>query len=83
MRVLPCRYATPQILDQLLAGESRVDVHNWQTHTLYKNCSQGHTEVDWFWELLDSYSQAQLQAVLAFVTCSPVPPAGWLLPFTL
>ncbi len=72
------RYATPQILDQLLAGESGVDVEDWQAHTLYKNCSEDNHVVKWFWEILQGYSQKQLQALLAFVTCSPVPPAGHL-----
>ncbi|DBB02561.1 TPA: E3 ubiquitin-protein ligase smurf2 [Trebouxia sp. C0006] len=70
------RYATPQILDQLLAGESGVDVEDWQAYTLYKNCSEHNHVVKWFWEILQGYSQKQLQALLAFVTCSPVPPAG-------
>lgn len=73
-----CRYATPQILDQLLAGESGVDVEDWQAYTLYKNCSEHNHVVKWFWEILQGYSQKQLQALLAFVTCSPVPPAGRL-----
>ncbi len=77
-----CRYATPQILNQLLAGESDVDVEDWQAHTLYKNCSEDNHVVKWFWEVLQGYSQRQLQALLAFVTCSPVPPAGHL-PFSL
>ncbi len=72
------RYATPQILDQLLAGESGVDVEDWQAHTLYKSCSEDNHVVKWLWEILQDYSQKQLQALLAFVTCSPVPPAGRL-----
>lgn len=80
--VCVCRYATPQILDQLLAGEGGVDVQDWRAHTLYKNCSHNNREVQWFWELLEEYSQSLLQALLAFVTCSPVPPAGGL-PFTV
>ena len=70
------RFATPKVLDQLLAGEPSIDVEDWRAHTLYKNCSQGDEEVKRFWEVLQSYSQSQLQALLAFVTCSPVPPAG-------
>jgi len=46
---------------------------------LYKNCSEDNHVVKWFWEVLQGYSQRQLQA---FVTCSPVPPAGHL-PFSL
>lgn len=71
-----CRFANPKVLDQLLAGEPSIDVEDWRAHTLYKNCSQGDEEVKRFWEVLQSYSQSQLQALLAFVTCSPVPPAG-------
>lgn len=70
------RFANPKVLDQLLAGEPSIDVEDWRAHTLYKNCSQGDEEVKRFWEVLQSYSQSQLQALLAFVTCSPVPPAG-------
>ena len=71
-----CRYATPALLDRLLAGEDSVDLGDWQAHTLYKNCSDEDQAVLWFWEVLRGYSQSQLQAVVSFVTCSPVPPAG-------
>ena len=65
-------------MDQLLAGEDCISVQEWQEHTLYKHCTAEEQEVRWFWELLAGYSQMQLQALLAFVTCSPAPPAGEL-----
>lgn len=65
-------------MDELLAGESSIDVQDWQAHTLYKNCTAADLQVHWFWQLLGSYSQSQLQALLSFVTCSPSPPAGEL-----
>lgn len=74
------RYATPQILDQLLAGESSIDVGDWQANTLYRHCNPRDSHIQWFWSLLRSFDQTQLQALLAFVTCTPVPPVGELLP---
>lgn len=74
-----CRYATPKILDQLLAGESSIDVDDWQKHSLYKQCTDQDKHVQWFWSLLHSFDQSQLQALLAFVTCTWVPPIGMLL----
>lgn len=65
-------------MDQLLAGEDCIDVQDWQAHTLYKDCSAAEEEVQWFWELVGSYSERQLQGLLAFVTCSPAAPAGTL-----
>ena len=65
-------------MDQLLAGEDHIDVQDWRDHTLYKNCFASSPEVQWFWELVASYDQSQLEALLTFVTCSPAPPAGLL-----
>ena len=75
-----CRYATPQILDQLLAGESSISIEDWQANTLYRHCNPQDKHIQWFWSLLHSFDQTQLQALLAFVTCTPVPPVGELLP---
>ena len=77
--VLECRYASPKILDQLLAGEGSICLQDWQSNTLYKHCSAEDTHIQWFWSLLRDMDQPQLQALLAFVTCTPVPPVGGLL----
>ena len=63
-------------MDQLLAGENSINVQDWQANTLYKNCTAADLQVRWFWQLLGNYSQSQLEGLLAFVTCSPAPPAG-------
>ncbi len=65
-------------MDQLLAGEDSIDVQDWKANTLYKNCTAGDLQVYWFWQILGDYTQSQLQGLLAFVTCSPAPPAGEL-----
>lgn len=65
-------------MDQLLAGEDSIDVEDWQDHTLYKDCSESEPQIQWFWDLVASYDQSQLEALLAFVTCSPAPPTGQL-----
>lgn len=66
-------------MDQLLAGEDSINVEDWQDHTLYKDCSESDAQIQWFWDLIASYDQSQLEAMLAFVTCSPAPPTGQLL----
>ena len=65
-------------MDQLLAGQDCISVQDWRAHTLYKDCSAAEEEVRWFWDLVGSYSEQQLQGLLAFVTCSPAAPAGAL-----
>ena len=78
--VVPHKYFavfSPRELGTLIAGESDIDVDDWEAHTIYKSGFKSDSrEVRWFWELMREFTNLQLQHLLEFATGSAWVPAG-------
>jgi len=69
----------PEELSLMLSGPSIIDVGGWQACTEYQDCTVDTTEIRWFWNIVESYSQAERAALLQFVTGSSQIPPTWML----
>merc|ERR1711933_451811 len=67
---------TPEEFSLLLSGLNEVLVDDWQKHTTYTNCSDQSTAIKWFWEAVESFSQAERKRLLRFATGQASPPIG-------
>ena len=70
---------TESELDYLICRIQRLDLDDWKAHTVYKGeFSRKHRVVRWFWDFMDSLSQAELRKILVFATGMPwVPVEGF------
>ncbi|CAI5712080.1 unnamed protein product [Hyaloperonospora brassicae] len=68
-------------LDLLLSGLPQIDVNDWRRHTetrFYEHSSHEFSLIDWFWEILESFTQDQRGRLLQYVTgSSGVPVEGF------
>ena len=68
-------------LDLLLSGLPQIDVNDWRQHTetrFYEHSSHELSLIDWFWEILESFTQDQRGRLLQYVTgSSGVPVEGF------
>ena len=54
----------------LLNGPQFIDVREWKSSTLYKNCSHKDIQVQWFWTYVEALDQKKLGNLLHYVTGS-------------
>ena len=68
-------------LDLLLSGLPQIDVDDWRQHTeirFYEQSSHELLVIEWFWEILESFTQDQRGRLLQYVTgSSGVPVEGF------
>ena len=66
-------------LELFLCGCPFIDIGDWQEFTQYKGrFSKNHPVIQWFWQVLENYSQKKLSLLLKFVTgTSRVPVQGF------
>mmetsp|Transcript_5052 Transcript_5052/g.4982 ORF Transcript_5052/g.4982 Transcript_5052/m.4982 type:complete len:288 (+) Transcript_5052:543-1406(+) len=63
---------TSEELEICLCGLPFIDLEDWQDFTEYRGeYSQKHQVIEWFWEILEGFTQEQLMNLLLFVTGSP------------
>ena len=65
----------PQLI---VSGIGKIDVEDWRMNTRLKNCSEGSSLVQWFWQAVESYDDECRARLLQFVTgSSRVPISGF------
>lgn len=69
----------PHELAKMIAGESTINVAEWQRHCNYRGGVDANSRlVRWWWDIITEFSNEQRQKVLEFVTGSQwVPPGGF------
>ena len=63
-------------LNAMLAGLSKIELAEWQSHVRYEQCGPRTPQVAWFWQAAERMCQATRRQLLAFVTSSSALPAG-------
>lgn len=74
---------TPEELEIVISGDQNIDVDYWKRFTEYQGLSTGEDGkqpdspvIIWFWEYVDSLTQAQLKQLLQFTSGASRTPAG-------
>ncbi|CAM9961184.1 unnamed protein product [Ectocarpus fasciculatus] len=67
---------TPQELELLISGLPDVDLDDLQNNTEYTNFKTTDKEIQWFWNVLRSFSREDLALFLQFVTGTSKVPLG-------
>lgn len=73
-----------QELELVISGVPTIDVNDWKTHTTVRYASlirpsrREKANIDWFWEVLETFTEDQKARLLQFVTgSSRIPPQGF------
>lgn len=65
-------------LELVIGGLNVIDVDDWRTHTVYKNCAASDPICVWFWKVVEEFDSEQRARLLQFVTgTSRVPMSGF------
>ncbi|CAH1112298.1 unnamed protein product [Psylliodes chrysocephalus] len=65
-------------LELVISGIGSIDIADWRSHTRLKHCTPETPVVQWFWQVVDSYSEEMRARLLQFVTgSSRVPLQGF------
>ncbi|CAG9773599.1 unnamed protein product [Ceutorhynchus assimilis] len=65
-------------LELVISGIGSIDIADWRSHTRLKHCTADTPVVQWFWQVVDSYSEEMRARLLQFVTgSSRVPLQGF------
>ncbi|CAL4079289.1 unnamed protein product [Meganyctiphanes norvegica] len=65
-------------LELLIGGLGKIDTEDWKQNTRLKHCTAESPVVQWFWQMVDSYSEEMRARLLQFVTgSSRVPLQGF------
>lgn len=73
---------TPYELELVLSGQLNIDMDYLQDHTSYLSYTRDSEPVEWLWEVLSEFSQAERGKFLQFTTgsgCLPVGIDNWQL----
>ena len=57
-------------MEMLLNGPQEINVQEWKSSTLYKNCKPGDKQVEWFWKYVETLDAHKLGNLLHYVTGS-------------
>ncbi|CAG9467630.1 unnamed protein product [Pedinophyceae sp. YPF-701] len=73
-------FMSPGELSCVLSGVRSIDVSDWRQHSKvegqYLTSEEGKHIVEWFWEIVDDFSQETRRNLLQFATASPNVPVG-------
>lgn len=69
-------FFTHKELEELLSGLCEIDVEDWRRHTQYLRCTAESKVVQWFWQVVRSYNNAQRMELFQFVTGNTKVPMG-------
>ena len=61
-------------LEQLISGNPTIDVQDWRENTMYVGYSSQSPQIIWFWQAVETLSQAERRDLLQFATGSPSVP---------
>ncbi|XP_050308528.1 E3 ubiquitin-protein ligase SMURF2 [Anthonomus grandis grandis] len=65
-------------LELVISGIGSIDIADWRSHTRLKHCTAETPVVQWFWQVVESYSEEMRARLLQFVTgSSRVPLQGF------
>ncbi|EFA08997.2 E3 ubiquitin-protein ligase SMURF2 isoform X1 [Tribolium castaneum] len=65
-------------LELVISGIGSIDIADWRSHTRLKHCTPETPVVQWFWQVVESYSEEMRARLLQFVTgSSRVPLQGF------
>lgn len=65
-------------LELVISGIGSIDISDWRSHTRLKHCAPETPVVQWFWQVVESYSEEMRARLLQFVTgSSRVPLQGF------
>ncbi|XP_017779182.1 PREDICTED: E3 ubiquitin-protein ligase SMURF2 [Nicrophorus vespilloides] len=65
-------------LELIISGIGNINIVDWKTHTRLKHCTSETPVVQWFWQVVESYSEEMRARLLQFVTgSSRVPLQGF------
>lgn len=65
-------------MELVIGGLGKIDVDDWRQNTRLKHCSPSDSVVDWFWRIVDVYSEEMRARLLQFITgSSRVPLQGF------
>ncbi|KAJ3624651.1 hypothetical protein MTP99_018256 [Tenebrio molitor] len=65
-------------LELVISGIGSIDIADWRSHTRLKHCTPETQVVQWFWQVVESYSEEMRARLLQFVTgSSRVPLQGF------
>lgn len=65
-------------LELVISGIGSIDIADWRSNTRLKHCTPETPVVQWFWQVVDSYSEEMRARLLQFVTgSSRVPLQGF------
>ncbi|XP_014672884.1 PREDICTED: E3 ubiquitin-protein ligase SMURF2-like [Priapulus caudatus] len=65
-------------LELVISGLGKIDLDDWKVNTRLKHCTPDSGIVQWFWKMVESYSDEQKARLLQFVTgSSRVPIQGF------
>lgn len=57
-------------LELVIGGLGRIDVADWRDNTRLKHCCPQTAQVEWFWQIVESYDEERRARLLQFVTGS-------------
>jgi hypothetical protein len=61
--------------EMMFNGLKQIDVDDWEFNTIYQDgYHKAHKVVKWWWEILHTYSQTQLEKILRYTTGSNTTP---------
>ncbi|CAF3642137.1 unnamed protein product [Adineta steineri] len=63
-------------LELLLCGISKIDIHDWEHNTIYKNYTETAKQIQWFWQFVREITDEQRARLLQFVTGTCRVPIG-------
>jgi len=63
-------------LVQTLMIDNEISMIDWKENTAYNNCTINQQEIQWFWEIISTFTTAEKRSILAFCTGSKYLPLG-------
>ena len=63
-------------LELLLCGISKIDIIDWERHSIYKHYTDNAKQIQWFWQFVREISDEQRARLLQFVTGTCRVPVG-------
>ena len=60
----------PYEFEMLVCGQSEIELEDLKQSVQYKNCSSSDPLIQWFWEIVDKFSQSEKIGLLIFITGS-------------
>lgn len=60
----------------MLCGISKIDIVDWERHTVYRHYTESSKQIQWFWQFVREITDEQRARLLQFVTGTCRVPIG-------